>query len=271
VKDDELSALRNALDADCTEAARLLRALLDRPHEQTGHFLDVCLDRLIDDPLTFTEAQRTGLLQALAEIMDDVERITQQVSTKGHNEIWERTRFILRKHPPPDFLSTIRTGKSINWLTYVVRDQGFALGRPEGSRAYPENVWLQQPQFDEAVRILTTRLEAIGMKDVFSLPAPLDVLFFWAQLGNPHDVKVRFAEATKTHSEFLAALGSICGWGNRSDIGVYHPLYAKYVAYFGNPDEVYARLQRLAQARKSKHQPVARKLLAAWVSLQEGG
>jgi hypothetical protein len=49
------------------------------------------------------------------------------------------------------------------------------------------------------------------MKEVFGLPAPLNPLFCWAQLGDQADVKVRFEDATKTHAEFLRSVGTFKG------------------------------------------------------------
>jgi hypothetical protein len=268
IKDEELSALRDAFRTNPAEAARIIREVLDRPHDRVGHFVDVLLDRLSDAPEGRSEEESAGLLQAFAEVMDDVERTTRWTFKEGRNEIWEETRFLLRKCHPTNFLSVIKTGASISWLAHILRDQGFALGKPKGHRSNPENAWVQSDTFDEAVQILVGRFEALEMKTIFALPSPMDVLFCWVQLGNSEDVKARFQEATKTHTDFLTALNAMRGWSNSSDKGVYHPLPAAYVAQFTDPQAAHDRLNFLASRGKPKHKPLAESLLAQWHPLE---
>lgn len=264
IKDEELSALVDAFRTDSAEAVRIFRELLDRPHERVGHFLDVLLDRFLDAPGGLSEKEGVGLLKALAEVMDDVERTTRLNFKEGRNEIWEKTRFLLRKCRPTNFLSVVKNGASLNWLAYILRDQGFALGKPKGHRSNPEGAWVQLDTFDEAVQSLVGRFEALGMKAIFALPSPMDVLFCWVQLGSAEVVKARFQEATKTNMGFLTALNAMRGWSNSSDTGVGHPLHAAYVAQFADPMAVHDRLKLLATRGKDKHRALAESLLAQW-------
>jgi hypothetical protein len=238
-------------------------------HEKPGHFLDLLLDRLLDDPNGISgENERSGMAVAFAEAMDEAVLRTGQVRANGHSEIWDKTRFILRKEPPPDFLSVVRKGKSINWLALIVRDQGFALGLPKGHRSNPENAWLKRDEFDECVAGMIDRFKSFGMRKIFALPAPMDVLFCWSQLGDAEEVKERFAEATKTETKFLKGLEAIRGWVNSSDRGVYHPLYAQYVLYVADPEQVRSRLEQLAlRSGSDAHSAKAKELLVAWEPL----
>lgn len=265
ITDAELLAVRKAIRADPDEAVHLLRSALQRQHERNGHFLDVLLDRLLDDPVDFDDDESCGLLTAFAEIMDDVERLTHGVQKEGRSEIWEKTRFLLRKTKPSNFSTVVRDGASVNWLAYVLRDQAFALGKPEGHRSNPENVWISEESFHEATQSLIGRFERLGMKKVFALPAPLSVLFCWRQLGDAEDVKQRFVDATKTQAEFLAALGAMRGWANSSNAGVYHPIYADQISQFGDPLAIHDRLSKLAIKGRLKHRGVAQSLLKDWV------
>ncbi len=220
--------------------------LLGQVHERPGHFLDLLLDRLLDSPTgTNNDKERSGMLLAFADVMDDVARATGEVRSSGNSEIWNKTRLILRKNSPGDFLAVVEKGKSINWLAAILRDQGFAFGLPKGHRSYPENTWLKRDEFDECVKVIVGRFESLGLRKIFALPAPTDVLFCWSQLGDADEVKRRFSEATRTDTKFLKALEALRGWVNSSDRGVYHPLYAQYVAYFADPEEVRSCLERI--------------------------
>ena len=207
------------------------------------------------------------MVVAFAEVMDDVARHT-EVRISGRSEIWDKTRLILRKNPPPDFLAVVKKGKSINWLANILRDQGFAFGLPKGYRSYPENAWLKRDEFDECVRVIVGRFDTLGMRKIFALPAPMDVLFCWSQLGDPDEVKKRFFEATSTDTKFLRALEALRGWANSSSNGVYHPLYAQYVVYFADPESVRERLEQLSiKSGSGPRSAKAKELLGAWEPL----
>lgn len=268
VKDSELLELRAACKSDPDSAAKAIIDLLARPHERAGHFLGVLLDRLMDEPVGYDKEESDGLFYAFAETMDDVERATGFNDTEGRNAIWETSRYLLRKSSPSNLIQVLKDGASLSWLAFIMRDQGFALGKPEGHRSNPENAWLTEGDFHAALAVLIERFEHIGMKEIFELPAPLNPLFCWVQLGDQADVMVRFQNATKTHSEFLSAVGKFKGWANSSNTGVHHPIHAQYIAYFADPDDVHARLNRLAFNGKPKHREVAKALLAEWVPIK---
>jgi hypothetical protein len=266
VRDADISAFRKAIENDPAQAAQILTSLFERAHERAGHFLDLLLDRLLDGPAGIERStERSGMLAAFAETMDDFARRTDQIGVLGHNETWDRTRLLLRKSPPANFLAAVREGKSINWLAFIIRDQGFALGLPEGHRPYPHNAWLKREEFDECLSTIIKRFESFGMRKIFALPNPTDVLFCWVQLGDADDVRRRFSEATVKDAKFLRALGALRGWANSSDRGVHHPLYEQYVRVFIDPDEVLERLQQLATTPElGAHSIKAKELLAAW-------
>jgi hypothetical protein len=246
IRDDEILRFRQAAKAEHKKAAEILIAALEKPHERPGHFVDVLLDRLIDDATAISEDESSGMAVAFAETMDEVERRTRQAKQFGEVEIWRKTAKLLRASPPVDFMSTIKRGKSINWLAHILRDQGFAHGLPTGHRAYPDNQWLKRDELDSCIHALTSRFERVGMRAIFEMPAPLDVLFCWVQLGDADDVRARFSEATKTETKLLKALGALSGWSNSSDRGVYHPLHEEYVTHFAEPGEVRERLEAIA-------------------------
>jgi hypothetical protein len=225
---------------------------------------------MLDEPVGYDEEERRGLLCALADTMDDVERTTGFTDAEGRNAIWETTRFVLRKNPPSNLTEALGNGSSLSWLAFLMRDQGFALGKPEGHRKNPENAWVKDDVFQPALEILIRRFEKLGIKNMIELPAPLNPLLCWVQLGDSDDVKARFDEATKTHPEFLKVVAAFKGWGNSSNTGVYHPIHAEYLAYFANPDDVHARLSRLAFSGKPKQRTAAQSLLAEWVPRGNG-
>ena len=277
IDDGEVAAFRiTAAQGNHADAAAILMAALDKPHERPGHFVDVLLDRLLDVPSnSISEREADGMMWAFAETMDEIEQKTGQIKSLGTSEIWRKTSQLLRANSSNIFLKGVAKGKSINWLAYIIRDQGFAHGLPKGNRDYPESQWLTRAQLDDCIRIITARFESLGMRRIFGLPSPMDVLFCWLQLGDAGVVRQKFSEAIDTNIKFLSGIGALRGWANSSDIGVHHPLHAQIVELFINADETLKRLETIADPPRTGRgytpppgviRDRARVLLAAWVS-----
>ncbi len=143
IKDEEVSTFRRASKDDTVEAAGFLIKLVERPHERPGHFVDLLLDRLSDAPRdSFSSEEIRGIVSVFAHAMDDVAAKSKEFTYSGRSEIWQKSTYLLHFDDPSHFNNVVASGDSINWLSYVVRDQGFAHGLPTGSREYPEHQWL---------------------------------------------------------------------------------------------------------------------------------
>jgi hypothetical protein len=148
-----------------------------------------------------------------------------------------------------EFQELIATGRSINWLANVVRDQGFAHGLPEGSRIDASRQWLNRQQVDLAVSGIIVRFRDAGTTDIFHRPEPLDILFCWLQLGpNKEDVRSFVGEAIRNDNGFLDALNGMRGWSSSSNKGIRYPLKRQYLEFFLDADEAKTRLEAIANA-----------------------
>jgi len=280
IDDDEIAAFRiMTAQGNDAGAATILMTALDKPHERPGHFVDVLLDRLLDVPTnSISENEADGMMLAFAATMDEIAQRTGQIKSDGSSEIWRKTSKLLRANSDNNFSKGVAKGKSINWLAFIVRDQGFAHGLPEGNRDYPESQWLTRAQLDDCIHIIEARFESLGMRRIFALPSPLDVLFCWLQLGDAGVVRQKFSEATDSNIKFISGISALRGWANSSNIGVHHPLHAQIVELFINADETLGRLESMAnpphKGRGYTPPPSvirerAKVLLAAWVRKHE--
>jgi hypothetical protein len=252
ISDEYISAFRASLRSNAEDASLRLLELAGKDHSRRGHFLDVLLDRLLDavGPERLTKDEVSGLATACASSMDEVAGKTKAFEHAGQSEIWLKSIRLLNKDAADTICELVRSGRSLNWLAEVLRDQGFAQGRPEG-RSDPERQWLTKEQFERCIAEYTRRLENTPAREIFEAPYPLDILFLWVQLGDAKKARTYFAKATRTTQGLLDGLDAMRGWSNSSSNGVRHPVYRDYVAMFGDAEEFKNRLSKAASRESS--------------------
>jgi hypothetical protein len=194
--------------------------------------------------------------------MDTFSKKTDERKKSGTSELWRRTCLLLQKAKPDNLLNLVAEGKSMNWLAYVVRDQGFAYGLPEGHRTYPESQWIGRENLDAMIATIVARFEHVGMRALFKMPFPLDALFCWQQLGSADAVQAAFLEATKEDLAFLQGMEALRGWSNSSSTGISYPLRTSYLKLFIDPDHAQARLKEMKSKKAFKKK--ASELLKDW-------
>jgi hypothetical protein len=205
------------------------------------------------------------MLSAFAFAMDYLGRETKGIEEFGRSEVWSKAARLLERNRPSRFEEVVSNAKAINWLSHVVRDQGFAHGLPAGNRSYPERQWLSRVELDKSIALITSRYAKLGAKRMFSLLSPSDALYCWVQLGDPEIAKQHIAEAMEDDLSFLSGLESMRSWQNSSATGVTHPLRDEVVAQFLDADESFARLKALSiGGQKLAVRKKASALLAAW-------
>jgi hypothetical protein len=271
LRDGDIAAFLKACSAGMGKAKAVLLELLGRKHERRGHFVDLLLDRLLDLPSgSLSNAEADGMLSVFALTMDDLAREAKDFEEYGRNELWRKGAQLLERNKPSRFADVVPKAKAINWLSHVLRDQGFAHGLPQGNRNYPEHQWLSRDELDESIVLITKRYETFGAKKIFNLPSPLDVLYCWVQLGNEPAAKQYIAAATRDDTGFLSALEAMRGWQDSSETGVTHPLRSHVITNFLDTKDVFTRLVDLT--KKGRNREIRRQasaLLAAWQGSDE--
>ncbi|HEV2560545.1 MAG TPA: P-loop NTPase fold protein [Rhizomicrobium sp.] len=244
--DSEIANLRKlAAHGQRLDAAALLRKLAQRPAQIAGYYLDVMLDRMIDQVDKLTVEEQIGLAWAFVEIMDDLPRGGRMQFSDI--DPWRKSLRLLGQAVGPVFSEMIANGRSINWIAYAMRDQGFALGVADENRKAPERQWMTRTDFDSALRIAIQRFRELGLDGISKLPEPLQVLFCWVQLGNEAaELQNLIAAQTKDNAMFVLVLGAMRSWVSSSDKGIYSPLDPDIVSHFMDVRVVNARLRELA-------------------------
>lgn len=249
ISDDDIAKFRELSASSSDQTLAFLVALSERPHEHEGHFLDVLLDRLADFPKdAFAPEEANGIAGAFANSMDDLVSPFKANEYFGERQIWRHATRILKHSDPGRFLNLVQTGRSINWLAHVLRDQGFALGLPDGQNPRSEDAWLNHDQTREAIAALIQRLRRIDILELLDKPSPLDLLFFWAQLGDKHELRARIEHAIRDERGFIKSLNAMRSWASSSTSGVHYPLHRDYVEHFMDAASAKQRLLELSQS-----------------------
>lgn len=267
IADDDIISLRKTATHSPMLVVAKLRELLIRPHEQTGHFVDVLLDRLTDEPReSFSATEVQGFATAFADVMDEIAGTIEQ-GDFGQWSAWENAKQLLSSDVSPIFQKIVVSGESVNWLAFVIRQQAFAHGRPSDNIAHPEEQWLTEAELDVAIATITQRFEELGPKAFFCKPAPLQMLYCWLQLGDVERLKAFMNEATSSDEAFIRTLNGMRNWVSSSSKGVYFPVSVHNIRPFLDADAAKARLEQLASSTTADDQDIGRAaeaLLCEW-------
>jgi KAP family P-loop domain len=265
VSDNFISQFRLAIAKNRSKAVQMLDELLVRPHPRRGHFVDVLFDRLLDAPEnSFSKEEQEGYAIVFSETMDHVAAETRDIQEFGSNQIWRKSLRLLTSTAASKFVSLIKTGKAINWLAEALRDQGYAHGLPEGRKRDESRQWLTKEQLDSCIRSYTRRVMKTDYHEIFTSPAPLDILFLILQLGDKKSIQSYVQKATRSKEGLLTVLHGMCSWLSSSSTGISHPLHREYVELFIDADKAKKRLQAI-----SKNDPDTSYKLQAQLLLKE--
>jgi hypothetical protein len=261
ITDVEIDLLKDTAVTDNAAAAAQLRAIISRPHQSRGHYLDVLLDRLADRSMPFLPTELRGMALALADVLDDAAAQADEFKSFGKSDIWRRANVFFTRTDSKDFQEIVETARSINWLADFLRTQEVSAR----NRAH-DALWLSQQEFSSAVNSLISRLGQITPDKLFKLPEPMAVLFLWMQHGDPNDVKGFLKNASRSNEGFISTLRLMRGWVNSSSTGVSHPVRESYVRLFMDAAKAKLRLQHLAAGKKARSdlQAQAKELLRDW-------
>ena len=102
------------------------------------------------------------------------------------------------------------------------------------------------------------------------MPAPLDALFCWLQLGDANDCRKFMQEGTRTDDGLMSALEAMRGWHNTAE-GTRNPVRREYVEHFLDADDAKTRLAGIStneeQSQTSRDR--ARRLMEEWTDKRQ--
>ena len=263
VSDKEIAQFRKLAIEDISEATAFLLKLIDRKSHNPSNKIEVMLERLADlHKGALSDEELSGIAATLSYTMDDALLMSGQ-SAHGFNSLWSTAVKLVKCSKSGDFENLAREGKALSWLAEVVREQGFAHGKPESSRAEKERQWLTVEQLDKVVRILIKRFKGITYDEFVRSASPIDMLYMWYQLGNSEELLKYIALNAKTSEGLLNTLHALRGY-SISGRGLTHPLSGETVKRFFGDSDVKARLVKISKTTNEAQSSKAKEILLAW-------
>jgi hypothetical protein len=219
VRADDLRRLLNAADSSVAEVAELFVGWAGDKDPAIGTKTALVLDRLRQqaaDSLSTDQAER--LFLGMADCMDAIGTLggIDELQTPAG---WREAE---RCIPEPRKAMGVATeaaiekafgnGKSIGWLTALLRHEIFAHGR-FGSRRQPESEWLfTDGELDLITKRMLARYRGMSLDDLLGLPMTLSTLFAWAQAGDPAEPRQLIQDAIGDDAGLVRILEGMKNW-----------------------------------------------------------
>jgi KAP family P-loop domain len=263
VPDNDIVQFRKLAIADVAKASTFLLDLIDNASDNPTNKIEVMLERLADlHEGALSVQELAGISNTLSNTMDEALLKANQ-SAQGFNNLWSTAVKLVKRSKSSNFQNLARNGRAVSWLAEVVREQGFAHGRPDANRAQKDRQWLDAKQLNSAVSALIRRFKSMSYDEFINSASPSDMLYMWYQLGKSEELLKYVTLNSKSNKAFLDTLDALRGY-SVSGRGVTHPLSAETVARFFGDKNIKTRLEKITKAKNDVCSGQAKAILSAW-------
>jgi predicted KAP-like P-loop ATPase len=257
LKDDDARGFVLLAEAAPDQARARFAELANTARPQGGVMAEVLIDRLTTWADRIQPAIIPAIFAAFAFALDDVARRTRR-GDFGEYRGWglgKRAVVRLLKKQGIDRAACLQAlfseGRSLGWLTSMLRDEIFAHGL-YGDRAVPEEERLLTPEeFRAALGTMLERYRSTDPQVLLSAPNLLSLLYGWQQGGGQDDVREWVAARISTDAGLLGILPRLRGHANASDIGEYFPLRKADLDHFLDSEDALRRVQAISSDPKA--------------------
>lgn len=259
-----------AVDAGPDQTAQFLLDLYHQVAIGSLSKTDVLFERLrgLESKL-WTSRRAKNLLLGLGDMMDDAYRLNPSEESFIVDS-WDRAGRlvpILYAHLAEDERIAVNQqffaeGRSLGWLTSVLRRETFAHGKYGERKTRQEEWWLSEEEFEAACQIMIDRYRSTDISTMLDIPRPLRILFAWRQAGDEDGPRNFLAEFTQTDLNLIKALGMFVTYVNSSDRGRHYVLQRENVDAFLDYEAVTKRLAEIATSGPVELRDRANELIA---------
>lgn len=253
ITQQQLAGLWSAASETPIRTAKAIIPLGQQPISPELTKADLFLERLPNvEPETITETQATSLLIAFSDVMDMFDRpgsdhafmlsTTWDRAEKAAQMLIDQIGIETREA----LLKTIfEDGRALGWLTHLLRRETFAHGR-YGDQRRPEQDWiLSEEEYDRIAEIMVVRYRALSISDLLAKSRPLNMLFAWAQAGDPDGPKGLLTRGVESDEGLISVLCAFITVTSSSDRGSYEVIARDNVKYFLDFDALVERVRQL--------------------------
>lgn len=162
------------------------------------------------------------------------------------------------------------SGKSIGWLTEILRGEIFAHGI-YGASQKPESEWLlSRHELDIAAAELLRRYRDMTPADLDRVPRIAPMLYAWMQYeeGSSDEIRAKVEELCRSDEDFLKFLQKMRSWQSTNGI-VFYPLKESNLSRFVDVQQARDRLIGLSEAPAPAIAREAGELMEAFVAKEE--
>jgi hypothetical protein len=220
------------------------------------------LDRLEAAAERLNAEQATALIKVLSDVADDLAE--GELGAFLGPEVWRTCTRLVEKalelsegKRKESLTEAFKYGRSVGWLTSVLRKETFAHGR-HGDQPSKERI-LSPQELDLISALMIERYRAMSWAEFEAMPDQLNALFGWAQAGDPQGPRNLLAEAIKSDEALLGILESWSGIGGEKPRG--SSLSRSNLSLLPY-EEVLTRVNNLAASEEAGTASRAKRLLA---------
>lgn len=150
---------------------------------------DIFFDRLKENR-NLSEIQRKNILIAISNIMDEMHG-RKSFNIYWPNSIWDKSiQLVKALLEIPEFNdrkiieNIFREGKSIDWLTKLLRREIIIHGRFGDQRHFPGSWVLNEDELDVAIAIMLERYKSMSTSEFLKRISPINIIYAWQQSGD---------------------------------------------------------------------------------------
>lgn len=253
LRDQEVRSFISTSSSSPEAASLALRSFAGRTRAQGGTMADVLIDRLNSWPQIDSNSW-SPIILALGDQLDQFAKEA-GYGDWGRSLEWENGQLLLSRAlkalKPKARRSLIKelfgSGRSLGWLSNVLRSEIFAHGHYGDRAVDPEQRLLTPQEFQIALNLLPKRLAKAD--DLLETPRLLSVLYGWEQAVGPEPVLRWVANQIDSDEGLLALLDAMRSW-QATNGTVHFPLSRTNVVHFVGEAGL-QHLTRIASDRKS--------------------
>jgi len=270
--DDQVAAFIELAQRDVDAVVRMFADLAGRNRPQGGVMAEVLVERLLAAIDQVPATAVPGIFASLAATLDAAALSTRD-GAFGQHRAWgsaERAvELLLRKVPDEQRAECIRRifddGRSLGWITSILRSEIFAHGHYGDRTEPPENRLLNAVEFEQARTTMLRRFAVTPPADLMNVPNLVSLLYGWKQASGNDDARTWVEANTRADDGLLAFLARARGWLSSSDDGIQYPLNRRDLSNFLDYDAAVRRVRAIAediQAAPERRQTAQELLLA---------
>jgi hypothetical protein len=262
-KKEDYDVFFRAVDSSVEETSEILSRWSDVKLSTGATKIEVMLSRFVDDDSQIFDSKRAEtFIYALVDKIDALSDIQEERFSDPH--IWMEGNRIFKWLLPKledcrkEILQRMFQGRSLDWLTSILRSETFAHSRMSGGSSGDQI--LSADELNIISILMINRYKNLDLNEWKHLRRPLSALYAWSQAGLSPEPRDFLSDKISTDDGLLTVLELLSGRVRSSSRGEYITLQRRTVSEFLDFDNVLLRTINLSRDGSDpflKHRAIA--------------